>query len=141
MLGGVVVGESIIVNVLQRIVAEIPIECAVCTVIVLPARVASLSQVIEKIEQLLLGYRELTRQIDGASLPVGIRDALDTAGICASVIIDVHIFDSRVFELTARLRELASQILETFALVLRERKTECGSRAHIRRLIVGRWVC
>ena len=79
MLRGVVVGESIIVNVLQRIVAEIPIEFAVCPVVVLPARMASLSQVIEKIEQLLLAYRELTREIDGASLPVGIRDALDAA--------------------------------------------------------------
>ena len=53
MLRGVVVGESIIVKVLERIVAEIPIEFAGCTVVVLPARMASLRQVIEKIEQLL----------------------------------------------------------------------------------------
>ena len=79
VLRGVIVGESFIVNVLERIVAEIPIEFAGCTVVVLPARMASLSQIIEKIEQLLLSDRELTRDIDGASLPVGIRDAFDAA--------------------------------------------------------------
>jgi hypothetical protein len=103
MLRGVVVGESFIVNVLERILAEIPIEFAGCTVVVLPARMASLSQIIEKIEQLLLSDRELTRDIDGASLPVGTCDAFDAAGISASVIIDVDVFDSRIFELTARL--------------------------------------
>src|ERR1017187_6240272 len=135
MLRGVVVGESIIVSVLQRILREIPIEFAVRPVVVLPAGMASLSQVIEKIEQLLLAYRELTREIDGASLPVRVRDALDAAGIAASVIIDVDMFDSRVFELTTRLRQMASHILEPFPLVLRQRETECGCRAGFRRLV------
>jgi hypothetical protein len=82
---------------------------------------ACLNQGIKQIQQLLLGYRELSREIDRTAVPVGIRDALDRARIAAPGILDVDTIDTRLWQMPAH-------TLEPFSLVLRPRETEYGSR-------------
>ena len=77
MLRGVVIRESIVMGVRQGVAGEIPLESAERAVVVLPAGMPRLCQVIEQVHELVVGDRDLAQNVDWLTVLAPVFDALN----------------------------------------------------------------
>ena len=89
MLRRFALGVSLAVGMLESVRNKIPLEFAERPVVVLPARVARLQKIIEKLTERIFGDRERRWRFDPFALRVEIPHVLYLSGIAAAVIVDV----------------------------------------------------
>src|ERR1700689_5708973 len=112
-------------GVLECVRNQVPLELAKCPVIILPASMPRLEQIIEQAHECIGRDSDSTGRIEGLISGVKIMNALDLSRVAAAVVVNLHGDDARLLELTSSLRQILTDVFKFLAVVTLQRKTGC----------------